>query len=68
MTKEESGMTEQTDGSDKSDPYISEINRQDARPTDGTGLINQNPTAPFLLSPIEREEGGNIEKFAPGVV
>jgi len=31
------GMTEETDGSDKSDPYISEIDRRDACPTDGTG-------------------------------
>ena len=40
------GMTEETDSSDKSDPYISEIDRRDACPTDGMGLMNQTPTSP----------------------
>ena len=51
MTKRETGMTEQTDGSDKSDPYISEIDRRpvprengDTCPTDGMGFMNQTPT------------------------
>jgi len=33
------GMTEKTDGFDKSNPYVY-IDRRDACPTDGTGRMN----------------------------